>query len=71
MVTIGDALTNGTSPSPLEGEGREGGGSGLDLTCLNRDAAPTPLLPEALRASGILPLKGGGDFLPAQPECRR
>jgi hypothetical protein len=71
MVTIGHALTNGTSPSPLEGEGREGGGGRLALNGSHRDAAPTPLLPEALRASGILPLKGGGDFLPAQPECRR
>jgi hypothetical protein len=55
-------------PSALEGEGREGERAGLDLTSLNRGAAVTPLLPEAQRASGTLPLKGGGAFLAAQEE---
>jgi hypothetical protein len=57
------------SPSPLEGEGREGGRSRLSLTSLSLGAALTPLLPEALRTSGVLPLKGGGAlFLSAQQE---
>jgi hypothetical protein len=71
MARIRDALTNGTSPSPLEGEGREGGRSGLGANFLHRDAAPTPLLPEALRASGTLPLKGGGDSFAAHKEHAR
>jgi hypothetical protein len=55
-------------PSPLEGEGREGGRDGLGFSGAQRGAAPTPLLPDAPRASGTLPLKGGGDFFVAQGE---
>jgi len=69
MVRVVEAFAEFARPSPLEGEGREGGRSGLGLTCSHRDAAPTPLLPEAPRASGTLPLKGGGAFVAAEKEC--
>jgi len=58
-------------PSPLEGEGGEGGSVRLTLTGAHRSAAPTPLLSEALWASDTLPLKGGGAFFMAQSERTR
>src|SRR5579864_7705281 len=55
-------------PSPLEGEGREGGrgshGGAEQDSC--RAPRMTTLLAEVLRAALILPLKGGGGF-----SCRR
>jgi len=68
MVRVVEPFAEFTRPSPLEGEGREGGRDGLGFSGAHRDAAPTPLLPEAQRASGTLPLKRGGAFLSAQEE---